>query len=148
MTTDELKDLMMKNKSIIITYECKTSDTGQRLTRLIDPLVLGHTKTGEVAVRAYQRMGGSHHTPLGFRIFLLSNIFDYKIEGTMPSTPPPLYRQDGDDDLNPIIFQVKFPLTQTVEEATEPTPANDVITGAFPLLDLINRIKKNLKRKR
>lgn len=135
MTKDEMMAVMKSHQGIIITYVNETTDDGQILTRRIYPMVLGYTKKGNLAVRAYQDFGASHHAPLGWRIFLLKNIKEWQFKGNFPTTPPADYRQNGDDDLN-VIYQVTYPLTETIDKPISSAPSNEISTGSIlqPLL--------------
>lgn len=142
MTKDELLACAKAHQSIYITYVNETTNDGQILTRLVDIYVIGYTRKGNLAFRGYQRGGASHTDSYGWKIFLLKNVKDWQLRDSMPKNAPADYRAVGDDDLA-VIYQQPNPIP---DEQTQTSKAGNGIL--YPLLDLINKLRKKYGKKK
>lgn len=109
---DELKNAIRNKDVIIINYQGDLP--GGDGIREIEPVCLGVTKRGNVAIRAWQREGSSHTQTTGeqeipgWRIYLVNKILSSNLTGEKFNEPRPGFNPNGDKSFTSVYEITKF----------------------------------------
>lgn len=114
---DDIKKSIEQKQVCSIYYE--GDEPGGRGLREIEPVALGRSKSGNLVLRAWDKVGASHtgykgEQPLpSWRLFRVDKITMYKPTRENFTEPKPGYNFNGDKSMTQVITIAKFP-TQTV----------------------------------
>ena len=99
---DKLRIAIRNRKLLTLTYS--GDNTTAEGTRVIEPYVLGTTKAGNKALRAYQITGNSDHPDEipGWRLFLTKNIKQMGVSDLSFTGSRPGYNPTGDKGMKSI----------------------------------------------
>lgn len=148
VSESKLLELMKQRHKCYIVYE---TPNGVQLTRLIEPYILGKTKRGNSAIRAYQVTGGSNTVGwAAWKIFRLDRIIDVRDAGEF-GTAPTSYTET-DKHLTAIKYIVPAIPPVPVKEPEEKLPKTDIqkspnVDTDFPLWKWIMSLRGKNKKK-
>lgn len=140
---DGIYNAIKDRKVLVIYYD--GDEPGGKGMRLIEPVCLGRTYSGNLALRAWDYEGASHSAflqkqPLpGWRIFRLDKIISSSPSGYVFNEARPKYNPNGDKKFRQVFLNAKFgDIKPQPDEATPVAPSQ-------PSGNWIQRIKDKFK---
>ena len=112
---DAVTDAIKKRYEVELTYKADDDPKGSGM-RVIQPVVLGHSKSGNLVLRAFQPYGDSKTKSPGWKMFRLDRIEDWEPnKGKHFSEPPGTqynaegkYNPKGDNSMTDVLVQANF----------------------------------------
>lgn len=136
----------IKGRQVLVIYY-DGDEPGGKGMRVIEPVCLGETKAGNMALRAWDYEGASHTAyigkqPLpGWRLFRLDKIISLTLAGYVFNEPRPGYNFSGDKSLTKIYINAKFDGVKPPEGEVEAQPQAQPEAPKQPTTSWINKIK-------
>lgn len=119
----------IQNRKVLVIYY-DGDEPGGKGMRLIEPVCLGKTSAGNMALRAWDYEGASHTAYLqtqplpGWRLFRLDKIISASPSGYVFNEPRPNYNPNGDKKFDEVFINAKFgvPVQEPPEEPQPVAP--------------------------
>ena len=112
---DAVTDAIKKRYEVELTYKADDDPKGNGM-RVIQPVVLGHSKSGNLVLRAFQPYGDSKTKTPGWKMFRLDRIEDWEPNKSKHFSEPPgaqfsaegKYNPKGDNSMTDVLVQANF----------------------------------------
>lgn len=112
---DAVTDAIKKRYEVELTYKADNDEKGSGV-RVIQPVVLGHSKAGNLVLRAFQPYGDSKTKTPGWKMFRLDKIEDWRGNKNKHFSEPPgaqfsaegKYNSKGDNSMTDVLVQANF----------------------------------------
>jgi len=155
---DAVTDAIKKRYEVELTYRADQDPKGSG-KRIIQPVVLGHSKSGNLVLRAFQPYGDTKTKTPGWKMFRLDRIEGWEGNKNKHFSEPPgaqfsaegKYNPKGDNSMTDVLVQADFGNAAAYAQGTGKykglKAANDRRAAEKRERDPLYGLKKQLKKK-
>ena len=150
-------DAIKKRYEVELTYKADNDEKGSG-PRIIQPVVLGHSKSGNLVLRAFQPYGDTKTKTPGWKMFRLDKIEGWKPNKSKHFSEPPgaqfsaegKYNPNGDGSMTDVLVQANFGGAAEYAAGTGKysglKAANDRRAAEKRATDPYSDLRKNIKK--